>query len=368
MNEKQYQKALDLVYQAPFIESGWISALENVVELTGGCNCAFQIFEEQAGYASPIVTILARWDDQMMQRYDEVVGEHGDPRGRFALQHPGDGRILHDADYTSEAEMRRDPYFQDVLIPFDHKYATMFVAKWWDDVDIRTGYGFALQRSPSQGPLTGEGLEILEALRPHMIRAARLGEMIEASTIDTLSVTGLLQDHPFPTFIINRKLGVVTHNDAARQLMQSHHDVDIHAGQISGRLAELVRERLGFQAGDKPSDTVELSSGRFKLEIFPFISPLREGTGRLLVVMLKPITIPRRGPELLINKFHLTRSEATIAHALATRHSVSSYAEESGISVHTARSQIKSAMSKMGVRSQVELVRKILSSNTAQDI
>lgn len=60
--------------------------------------------------------------------------------------------------------------------------------------------------------------------------------------------------------------------------------------------------------------------------------------------------------ELLLARFRLTPAEARVAAGLAQGMKLSAIAEHYGISVQTARSQLKSVFDKTGTHSQVQLV------------
>lgn len=73
------------------------------------------------------------------------------------------------------------------------------------------------------------------------------------------------------------------------------------------------------------------------------------------LVTLEPAT-PRPGPlDLIQRSFGLSRAEAMAAFALAEGQSATDQAESRGVSVHTIRNQIKSAMIKMGVHRQTDM-------------
>jgi DNA-binding CsgD family transcriptional regulator len=81
------------------------------------------------------------------------------------------------------------------------------------------------------------------------------------------------------------------------------------------------------------------------------------------------LTSPSRAADIstaaLIQLFGLTPTEACLLAALATGSSVEQYAQKRGVSVETARVQLKSCLKKTGVQRQSELVRLVWSSAVA---
>lgn len=81
------------------------------------------------------------------------------------------------------------------------------------------------------------------------------------------------------------------------------------------------------------------------------------------------LTSPSRPADIstdaLIQLFGLTPTEACLLAALATGSSLEQYAQQRGVSVKTARVQVKSCLKKTGVQRQSELVRLVWSSAVA---
>jgi DNA-binding CsgD family transcriptional regulator len=69
--------------------------------------------------------------------------------------------------------------------------------------------------------------------------------------------------------------------------------------------------------------------------------------------------------QLLRVDLGITRREAEVAALLTMGFDLAAAAAECGISVHTARNQLKSIFAKTGLRSQAELVKKIVSGPAA---
>ncbi|HSW07298.1 helix-turn-helix transcriptional regulator [Aquabacterium sp.] len=86
-----------------------------------------------------------------------------------------------------------------------------------------------------------------------------------------------------------------------------------------------------------------------------------------VMLVITPVSAIGEIPAAALAKlFGLTQAEARLVGAMVTGSTVEQYAQHRGISVGTARGQLKQVQSKTGARRQSELVRLVLSSAAAQ--
>jgi DNA-binding CsgD family transcriptional regulator len=84
-------------------------------------------------------------------------------------------------------------------------------------------------------------------------------------------------------------------------------------------------------------------------------------SGRILAVWVeRAAAAPPADAQALAARFDLTRREAEVALALVGGASADEIARAAGVSVHTVRNQIKSALAKTGSRRQADLVRMMM--------
>lgn len=84
--------------------------------------------------------------------------------------------------------------------------------------------------------------------------------------------------------------------------------------------------------------------------------PVRGAPGWAMTVVADPQRRPAADAALLRRAFGLTAAEAELAAALGHGSSVAEHAAARGISVHTARCQLRAVLSKVGARRQAEVV------------
>ncbi|MCB1470422.1 MAG: helix-turn-helix transcriptional regulator [Rhizobiaceae bacterium] len=81
---------------------------------------------------------------------------------------------------------------------------------------------------------------------------------------------------------------------------------------------------------------------------------------RSLVLTMTPVSVRRDAASCLASRYGLTPCEVRTALAVVKGQNTAEVAGERGLSVHTVRNQLKSALSKLGVRRQADLVRVIM--------
>jgi DNA-binding CsgD family transcriptional regulator len=84
--------------------------------------------------------------------------------------------------------------------------------------------------------------------------------------------------------------------------------------------------------------------------------PLRRALAPHLILVLASDADRKVTPHDLARKLGLSRAEAEVVLALWEGRTITEIAEARGLSVHTLRNQVKSALSKTGSRRQIDLV------------
>ena len=174
---------------------------------------------------------------------------------------------------------------------------------------------------------------------------------------------------------LDRQGRIVEANDRARHLLLKRDgltdDGGVLAAETPGEDAELqrlLRRALppwGLQgAGGSMKVTRPDAGAPLVLEI----QPVRElGTDHLarevgaVVLVVDPLSRPRIDPALPAEVFGLTPAQSRVAAAVASGQTVAGTARTLGVSEGTVRVHLKHSYRKMGITSQTELVRRILS-------
>ena len=83
----------------------------------------------------------------------------------------------------------------------------------------------------------------------------------------------------------------------------------------------------------------------------------RAGMAGALVLVHDPDSRSQAPPEVLERALNLPKGAAKVVVALAGDEDLKSFAEREGVTIHTARFHLHTALARTGTRSQAELVR-----------
>ena len=283
-----------------------------------------------------------------------------DPRKRaFPIQLRGEVAI--DADVISSDEMRRSPFYNELLPRFD--------AKWWAGIGFQ-GEGserwcLALQRSPRQGEFKHSDKRILQHL------SARLTEIVRLSYVAgraTLSEVASSFDRIRQAVIAINDMGrVIRANASADRLFGDA--IRVSNGQLLIRDSKAAKEyeellsRIRWTTPGKSLRSTPIVVNRKNADPLLIEALPIDGAARApflharALLLLKPVTKPAR-PDwpLLAEIFGLTPAEARLAARLATGEALEQAADELAITKATARNQLQSVFRKTDVNRQAELV------------
>jgi DNA-binding CsgD family transcriptional regulator len=266
-------------------------------------------------------------------------------------------RFMTEADFFDEGEWTDDPFYTGFLRPHG--------LGWHAGLSVALPHGdlifLSLEKAFDKGPVVAEALLQLDALRPHLARAAMIAARLEfdrlRSATDTLGELGLaaaavrgdgrilLANHLFQTDSSHWTTG------AGDRLAL----IDPSAERLLGAALQQI-------ASAGSVGTIPLRDGdgfvRAVLNLVPIRRSARDVFAAAAAIAV--ISCPRPDgvgsvPVLQV-LFDLTAAEAEVARRVANGVSVASIARESGRSVHTIRNQLRNAMEKTGCSRQVELV------------
>jgi PAS domain-containing protein len=161
--------------------------------------------------ARPVHVLFDVWPG-----YDEFIAHYAriDPRNAHGSR-LGAGTKIVDYDFITEAEMARNEFYQDYLLPHDMGYvgAQMLVTRQ-DCVA-----GIAIQRARGQGPFAPADLDLLDLLAPHLTRALRLQTRFAALEAQRWADEATRDRLPFAVILVDERGRVVSQNQAATDLL-----------------------------------------------------------------------------------------------------------------------------------------------------
>lgn len=343
----------DLIYEAAVLPELWPSVLDHLAEIAGA----------QGSVLIAADLMAYRWInsaslDQVMA--DFASGGWGSQGQRTAkllsARHAG---FITEQDVYTPDELARDALIQNFLRPRGLGWgtATAFPLSTGDTLI------FSIERRFADGPVPREATRALDALRPHLGRAALLSARLKLerahASVQALEMLGL------PAAILSGAgrlqyrnagfAGLVPRvvRDQRERIILSHPGADaLLADAIAGRAGRAARSIPVPADAENPALVVHLLPMRGAAQdVF--------GGGTMLMVATPVMPRPVPGTALLSGLFDLTAAEARIARGIADGATIAILAAQQNVSLATIRSQVKAIFAKTGVTRQVDLARLI---------
>lgn len=342
---------IDQIYEASVVPGKWLSVLDELAKIAGAEGT--MLFAASPGapriIASPAI-------EDLIQAWSTSRWFLNNPRGE-RLVPMFQPRFLTDHDAFTDDDMNNSDYYTEFLRP--HGYG------WCVGTSVRSPAGdmliFSVERAYRKGPVPKEATARLDAIRPHLGRAAilagRVGlERIRAS-ISMLDAIGL------PAAALGQNGKVIAAND---RMLGLHPGVMVAANDqilFSDRRAQsLLIEAVGSRLNSTRGKSIPVAGTPHAPPFVAHVLPLRgDGldifSGAQSVLYITSI-VPKSSPEpgILQALFDLTPSEARVASLVVSGRTVAEIATTTANSQNTIRQHLKSIFSKTGAQRQAELV------------
>lgn len=360
-----------LIYGAVFDQSRWGAFLDELTRVTGGVHTHLFGYDIPAGISLGLTA--AGYAPDYLRSYEEHYAALNAWAPRFSTAAPG--TIVASEWMCPYADLCRTEFYNDWIRPQE---------------DIAAGGGSILFKNEVRMLVFGGNIRLKDAerlegrwfntvglLTPHLQQAFEIARIVAGQSLE-LDLLRNGQAAGRAAVLLLAENGFVLHANATgeRMLIEGRVMGVDHAGRmrfferqaalkLGACLAALRRNApaaASFPASCLSSDShMTVRAARFDPdmhEVQPF--PLLFGYSR--PCLLVTVSDPQRRKEArqaAMSQYGLTAAEADIAVGIADGHTVSELAEQRAVSIHTARNQLKSAMSKMYARRQADLVRMI---------
>ncbi|WP_066505171.1 helix-turn-helix transcriptional regulator [Bradyrhizobium macuxiense] len=222
---------------------------------------------------------------------------------------------------------------------------------------------YSVERDYDRGPIEQEAIEQLDALRPHLARAAllsaRLGMERARAATASLAMLGL------PAAVLRHGGRLMTANALFDRLvpdvMQDRADRLALASTAADALFAQALAALNHGLISIEVRSVPIAAQNDRPPMIVHLVPIHGAAHDLFdrasaIVMVTPV-VPSEVPtaEVLQGLFDLTPAEARVARGISEGRTVDAIATAFGISRETVRNQLKAVLAKTGLRRQVEL-------------
>lgn len=341
----------------------WPRALDRLCADTGACSAVVQAFSFEGGRAR------IHW----LMQDSRTSAQRALPPGHVV--HDGNPRLARDRALRGLNRIARDDELFDpgdeARPQLQQQLATLGLGRFigtLQEVSHGVFLGLALHR-PVDDPSDFSASQVnrLASMAPHVGQAFVLGERVRNT---------LLLDEQMRAHFNRLRCGLAVCdlagrvqwlNHSAEALLRRSGLLQLASASLRARgPAEtdlLLRELAAAAAGgERGVRYLRLGHGADALHI------AIQAAAQPSTVML--VLTPAQGasdlsPDALVRMFDLTPAEARLVGALVTGTTLEQYATQRGVSIGTARGQLKQVQAKTGARRQPDLVRMVLTSAAA---
>ena len=357
---------IDDLYAGVLDSSRWQSAMERIVDVLGATSAG--IFAFDPSRAAVIRDEGYRASIEHMHHYREWVAAGLEPRQNLAVSKPvlatfGDPQLM------PLRSWRSTQIFNDFLSKVDRAY---FLCSWLHKSDTRM-VAFSVHASQKRGLFDEHDHRQLRPLLPHIARALEIRDRLESNAIRADILSTGLDRASFGLMILDAGGRLLESNAVAEGLLRTEPSVfrDREGvlrlrGKAGIQLSSWIRH--GRPKGGPTEGVIHVERlHKQPLSLLIALMPEAATTWcgfnyRWMLFWFDPEAEIEASVALLVTGMGISEREAQIASLLAAGYQLQQVAGRLGISVHTARVHLKSIFSKTGVRSQAELVRRVMQS------
>ncbi len=265
--------------------------------------------------------------------------------------------------FTTE-ELRKIVFFQEFLVPIglvETLGGTLFADK--DRFAL-----IGLQRSNDRRDFDDDDIATLEHLMPHIRRALQLRRVFEHRTILASGLQAAIERLHAGVMLLNSKGVALYANPAMRAMAQRGDgfklDRENRPFPIDLTARRHLEQLLARGAAGGTFVIPRTEPGTHYTGIVTPVPPAfndvvwdRRGRGEMLVIIHDPDARSAGTEDILQQGLHLTKAAAHLVAALAADDDLQSFADREGVTIHTARFHLRTALARTGATTQAELVR-----------
>jgi hypothetical protein len=383
MSSRQFDAMLMQLYRCSTESNRWPEVLDQVCGETGARSAVIQLLDVQTERVRSRWTIRDSSAEAQRAEHERLMGDAVNPRMRTNLHRRAlpAHTIQRDEEFFSpndpaRAELRerlaalRLGQFMSAGVPFSDQQRLVLVLHR----DIADRYDFDADQQTF-------ALRLL----PHLRQAVESCMLFESQRQRVQQLESGIDQFRFGVALVTSDAHVRWANQAARKIFARNDRLWVQAGQLkTARAPETANlRRLIAQAsavgnrGPALADRLCVLGRNETGHILQIMMvPMSEGTQHLdpcdgphvLLILSEPDVPPAFPAETLEELFGLSRVEARLATALCRGSTLGEYASERGVTIGTARYQLKQVLAKTQARRQGTLIQQMCSSVIAQGV
>lgn len=361
---------LDDLYDTAIEPGAWHAFLHRLSALfhTGTASVRITDLSAPLVYTSFTVGFAA----QINRRYVEDAVEIDLFRDTLATAPLGVIQASHEL--VTDREFERSAHYERIFRPNGNFYAMGAHFERWDESAMYIG----IHRPRRHGPFTPSERETLQFFSPHLRRVARITRRLGEYECALSETRGALDDVPYGVWMLDRQLRCRWANATADEVIRTG---ALGLGLSANRL--VLQDRAShsclyaaidaIRAGEGPVHTVSLGISGAALILIDHVRRVSApgmtpgGSESVLAFLVDPARPTPLDNDRIVKLYGLTPAEVRLLAEFMRGLNLHESTARLGISIHTARTQMKTAMQKLGVNRQPELMRKLLLTATRID-
>ncbi len=214
---------------------------------------------------------------------------------------------------------------------------------------------------------SGHTMVLVEALAPHFARAHQMQQDLKQTEADSDALDQVINHLPLGVALVDSQGTVVHMNRALLSMLRGNVFMRLQAGRLVLQPVDALQQVLRPVFLDGQTGVpVRLGKVADPRSVLVWVTRLAKGRSQvgegLAMVMVASRQQRALTEEGLRSLFDLTQAEARLVQHLSMGSSVEEASTAQGISVNTAKTQLKRVFSKMGVKRQSELIQAVYSS------
>lgn len=365
----EFAELTALISAAGLDPSKWQGFVDHLHHATGGIRIHLSGLDLRAGMYLGIT--CAGYDPHWLQSYNAYFG--GLNNWIAGIAEKRTGTVYHVNDLWAREDLEASEFYNDWIRPQEDVLGGG-AAMLFNDASRMFVLGGNIRRRDIDR-LEQNWLTLAQMLTPHLESALEVNRTLAGMALETYALDAASGDRRSAVLAVNARRQVLFSNPPAKALLE---DGAILRHDMTGRLWLGARADRWFRHAlalfeRNPvfqPQTLEIanpdSGARYlcrlcaiepaKMDHSPFGVLLGPGDPALLIT-LTGMAAPAEVAARLAAQYRLTPAEARLAIKIAAGLSPRDIAARHGTSLHTARNQLKSAMSKLGVGKQLALAR-----------
>jgi DNA-binding CsgD family transcriptional regulator len=369
MRPLNVDQIIDDLYAGTLDIGAWDRALTSIADLIKSSGVF--LFSVNPATAIILRDEIHRLDPDAVRVYrNNWISE--DVRLHAAIQAPI-GEPIFERKLDLKEKWESTAIYNDFLVPQDTPY---LLATWLHKAPDKVVV-LSFQGSCRHGSFNESDARQIKPLLPHVRRALEIRDRLEAQKIHASTLSSAIEGLQFGLFVLDSKGCILDASGLSEELLRREpgirreKDDTLWLREPAGaQLRDLVR--TGKPSKNNSGGIFAVPRGNGLQDLSVVVAPMPAvpvtWTGvdpRWLVFICDPDRRLVPTAEIVSRDLGISGREAEIAALLAVGYDILHIAQRLGITVHTARSHLKHIFDKTGVRSQSDLIRRILTGPAA---